>query len=47
MSIETVIIALVVFGATALAMFASFVLAKCEDEARRMVDNENQHHYGS
>jgi hypothetical protein len=47
MSIETAIIALVVFGATALVMLASFVLAKCEDEARRMADDKHQHHYGS
>jgi hypothetical protein len=47
MSIETVVLVLLVFGATALVMFTSFVLAKCEDEARRMVDDKHQHHYGS
>lgn len=46
MSIETAVLAVVVFGAAALAIFISFVLAKCEDEARRMVKDAHQLHYG-
>ena len=46
MSLETAALAVVVFGGTALIMFISFVLAKCEDEARRR-DDERQLHYGS
>jgi hypothetical protein len=46
MSIETAVLAVVVFGAAALAIFISFVLAKCEDEARRMVKDGRQLHYG-
>jgi hypothetical protein len=47
MSIETAILAVVVFGGAALVLFISFVLAKCEDETHRMVDDERQDHYGS
>ena len=47
MSLETAALAVVVFGGTALIMFISFVLAKCEDEVRRRVDDERQLHYGS
>jgi hypothetical protein len=37
MSIETAVLALVVFGGA----------AKIADEARRMVHDDRQHHYGS
>jgi hypothetical protein len=47
MSIETAILAVVVFGAAALAIVISLVLAKCEDEARRMLKDGHQLHYGN
>lgn len=46
MSIETAVPAVVVFGAAALAIFISFVLAKYQDEAGGMVKDEHQLHYG-
>ena len=47
MSIDTVVLAVVVCGAAAIAIIVSFVLAKFEDDARRMVKDERQRHYGS
>ena len=47
MSMDTVVLAVVVFGAAAVVMIVTFVLAKFEDEARRMVHDKRQHHYGS
>jgi hypothetical protein len=47
MDIETFLLATMVFGGGALAMVISFVCAKCEDEARRMVHDNRQVHYGS
>lgn len=46
MSVQTTILAVVVFGAAALVIFISPVLAKCEDEARRMLMDSRQLHYG-
>lgn len=45
MSIETAVLSAVVFGGAAVAMIISFVLAKFEDEARRMVHDSRQLHY--
>lgn len=47
MSILTAILVVMVLGATALVIFFSLVLAKCEDEARNMVQDHRQLHYGS
>jgi hypothetical protein len=47
MSIETALLAVMVFGGTAVIIAISFMCAKCEDEARRMVRDERQLHYGS
>ena len=47
MSIETAVLALVVFGGATAVMILSLVLAKFADEARRMVHDDRQHHYGS
>lgn len=46
MSVETAILAVMVFGGTAVVMCVSFVLAMFEDEARRMVLDQRQLHYG-
>ena len=46
MIIETIACILVVFGGAALVMLTASVLAQCEDEARRMVRDERQLHYG-
>ena len=47
MSIDTVVLVVVVFGAAAIVMIISFVLANFEDDARRMVRDKRQSHYGS
>ena len=47
MDIETFLLAAMVFGGGALAMVISFVCAKYEDDARRMVRDNQQMHYGS
>lgn len=47
MSILTAFLVVVMLGATALVIFFSLVLAKCEDEARSMVQDTRQLHYGS
>lgn len=46
MRMEAILLAVLVFGGAAAAMIASFVLAKYGDEARRMVHDKRQHHYG-
>lgn len=45
MSILTALIVVMVLGATALVIFLSLVLAKCEDEARSMVQDSRQLHF--
>ena len=47
MSILTAVLFVVVMGATALVIFFSLLLAKCEDEARSKVQDTQQLHYGS
>ena len=47
MSIDTLVLAVVVFGAAAVVMIVSCVLSKFGDEARRMVHDKRQRHYGS
>lgn len=47
MSILTTVLIVLALGATALVMFFSLILAKCEDEARGMVRDNRQMHYGS
>jgi hypothetical protein len=47
MSILTVLLVVVILTATALVIFFSLILAKCEDEARRMVQDSRQSHFGS
>ncbi|MFM9848913.1 MAG: hypothetical protein ACKVP3_17320 [Hyphomicrobiaceae bacterium] len=46
MSIETLALAVVVFGAAAVVIIISLVLAKFDDEARRIVHDKRQRHYG-
>jgi flagellar basal body-associated protein FliL len=46
MSILTALIIVMVLGATALVIFFSLVLAKCEDEARSMIQDSRQLHFG-
>jgi hypothetical protein len=45
MTIETAILAAVVFGGAAVVMTISIILAKLEDEARRMVRDGHQLHF--
>jgi hypothetical protein len=47
MSILTAILIVLAIGATASVVFFSLILAKCEDEARGMVRDNRQFHYGS
>ena len=47
MSILTALIVVMVLGATALVIVFSLVLAKCEDEARSMVQDSRQLHFDS
>jgi len=47
MSIETAVLSVVVFGGATLVIIISLVLAKFEDEARHMVHDDRQLHYGS
>lgn len=47
MSILTALLVVVVLAATALVLFFSLILAKCEDEARGMVHEPRQLHFGS
>ena len=47
MSILTAILIVLAIGATAFVVFFSLVLAKCEDEARGMIRDNSQFHYGS
>ncbi len=47
MDIGTLLAATMVFGGGALALVISFVCAKYEDDARRMVRDAQQLHYGS
>jgi hypothetical protein len=47
MSILTAILIVLAAGATAFVVFFSLILAKCEDEARDMVRDHRQFHYGS
>ena len=47
MDIATLVASAIVFGGGALALVISFVCAKCEDDARRMVRDAQQLHYGS
>ena len=46
MSIETAVLSALVFGGAALVMIISFILARCADEARHMIHDDRQHHYG-
>ena len=46
MSIETAVLSALVFGGAALVMVISIILAKFEDEARHMIHDDRQHHYG-
>lgn len=48
MSILTgLLVVVVVLAATALVILFSLILAKCEDEARSMVEDSRQLHFGS
>lgn len=47
MSVLAVLLLVMVLGATALVIIFSFLLAKCEDEARGMVRDKRQLHFGS
>lgn len=47
MSILTALLVVMVLGATALVIFFSLILAKCEDEARSMIQDNRQLHFGS
>jgi hypothetical protein len=47
MSFETAFLAVVVLSAAALGFLISVILTKYEDEARRMVPDGRQQHYGS
>ena len=46
MNIETAVLSALVFGGAALVMIISFILARCADEARHMIHDDRQHHYG-
>ena len=45
--IEIVILAVMVAGPVGLGIFLSLLLTECEEEARGMVKDERQLHYGS
>lgn len=47
MSILTALLVAATLAATALVIFFSLILAKCEDEARGMVQEPRQWHFGS
>ena len=47
MSILTALLVAAILAATALVIFFSLILAKCEDEARGMVQEPRQLHFGS
>jgi hypothetical protein len=46
MSILTALLVAAILAATALVIFFSLILAKCEDEARGMVHDTRQWHFG-
>ena len=46
MSIFTLLLVVVILAATALVIFFSHILAKCEDVARGMVQDSRQLHFG-
>lgn len=46
MNIETIVLPVLVVGAAAIVMIVSLMLAKFEDEARHMIHDDRQHHYG-